>query len=63
MNTEDMTTEELTRRLTEAAGRPMTKKQVRSQRISFVMGMCGDDSQITREDVECAIDRMEGVDD
>ena len=58
-----MDTEELTRKLKESAGRPMTRKQKREQRISFVLGMCGDDHKITREDVERALDRMEGVDD
>ena len=63
MATEDMSTEELTRRLTEAAGRPMTRAQKRSQRISFVMGMCGDDNTMTREDVARILDEMEGVDE
>ena len=58
-----MDTEEVTRILKEAAGKPMTRAQKRSQRISFVLGMCGDDHKITREDVERAIDRMEGVDE
>ena len=63
MATEDMTTEELTRRLMEAIHQPMTKKQKRERRILSALRMCSDDSEITREDVERVLDRMEGVDD
>lgn len=48
-------------RLTELAGRQMTKDEVKAQRISFVMGMISHESTLTRRQVEELIDKAEGV--
>lgn len=43
-----------------AAGRKMTKEQVRSQKVSFVMSAVDEKNGITRADVERMIDESEG---
>lgn len=53
--------EELERRLRKAAATPMTKEEVRRQRISFVYGNLPQSSPLTREEVEKLLDAREGV--
>lgn len=43
-----------------AAGSKMTKAQIRSQKISFVMSAVDEKNGITRADVERMIDESEG---
>ena len=51
---------ELLERLRLAAQRPMTREEVREQKISWVLGNLPFDSTVTRKEVEAAIDRHEG---
>ena len=44
--------EELEKLLAKHAGKPLTKKEIRAQRVSWVMGMLPHDSTMTREQVE-----------
>lgn len=53
--------EELEQRLRKAAATPMTKAEVRRQRISFVYGNLPQSSTLTREEVEKLLDAREGV--
>ncbi len=53
--------EELEQRLRKAAATPMTKEEVRRQRISFVYGNLPQSSTLTREEVEKLLDAREGV--
>ena len=50
----------LKRRLKLAAGKPMTKEEVRRQRISFVYGNLPSSSTMTREEVEKIVDKYDG---
>ena len=50
----------LLQRLREAAGRPMSREEVRAQKISFILGMMPHDSTITRQQVEDIVDRSAG---
>ena len=43
-----------------AAGRNMTREQIREQRISFVYGQLPATSTMTREEVAALIDRTDG---
>lgn len=54
------TNPELLKALTEAAGRKMTPEEVREQRISFVMGMIDEKSDVSRADVAKIIDDRDG---
>jgi hypothetical protein len=51
---------ELLERLRLAAQRPMTREEVREQKISWVLGNLPFDSAVTRDEVEAAIVRHEG---
>lgn len=53
------TDEKLLRRL-KASGRFVTKDQLRHQRVSFIYGALPNDSNITRQQIETAIARMDG---
>lgn len=53
--------EELEQRFRRAATTPMTKEEVRRQRISFVYGNLPQSSTLTREEVEKLLDAREGV--
>lgn len=55
--------EGLEQRLKTIAGQPMTKQEVREQRISFVYGQLPHRLGLTKEYVEKRIDEMEGRDD
>lgn len=50
----------LIERLVEMAKRRMSPEEVRSQRLSFVLGNLPFDSDVTRIEVEAAIGRYEG---
>ena len=50
----------LLERLRLAAQRPMSREEVRRQKISWVLGNLPFDSTVTREEVEAAIARHEG---
>ena len=52
---------ELADAIRKAASRPMTALEKRAERISFIMGMVGDKSGITREMVERHVDRTSGA--
>ncbi len=54
------TSPELLERLRLAAQRPMTREEVREQKISWVLGNLPFDSTVTRKEVEAAIARHEG---
>ncbi len=58
--TEIKTDESLLKRLKAAAQRPMTEQQVKEQRVSFILGMVGESSNVTREKVESVLARQEG---
>lgn len=58
--TDILTDPELLAALKEAAGRAMSPKEVRAQRISFVMGAVSEGSNVSRAEVENIIDRQEG---
>lgn len=51
---------ELMELLRASAGEKMTKQQIRSQKVSFVMSAVGKENNITRADVERMIDESEG---
>ncbi|MCY3728584.1 MAG: hypothetical protein OXF97_06270 [Nitrospira sp.] len=44
-----------------AASKPMTKEEVRKQRLSFVYGQLPSSSTLTREEVAKLLDAREGV--
>ena len=46
--------------LKKTAGRSMTAKEIREQRISFVMGAVGKGGEVSRAEVEKIIDQREG---
>lgn len=46
--------------LTEAAKRPLTTEEIRKQRVSFILGSLGNDSTITKEQVETVLNKLEG---
>lgn len=48
-------------RLRAAAGVEMTPEEVRRQRISFVYGNLPSDSDMTKNDVERVLNRLEGA--
>ena len=54
------TDEALLRRLRQAASAPLTAEELRRQRVSFIMGSVGDESNVTREYVESYLDAQEG---
>jgi hypothetical protein len=54
------TDKRLLRALLKAAEKPMTAKQRRMQKISFIMGSLDKDSSITRQQVEEQLRRQEG---
>ena len=47
--------------LHEASSQPMTADEVKQQRVSFVMGMLKEDSNVTRARVEEILAQQEGV--
>ncbi len=55
------TGEALEKRLRKAASKPMTKDEVREQRISFVYGNLPHNSTLTREEVARILASREGV--
>ena len=55
------TDESLIKRLKESASRPITKKELAEQRVSFVYGNLPKDSTITRDRVAKKIKMNEGV--
>lgn len=54
------TDEALLERLRESARRPLTKREVAEQRISWVYGNLPDDSTLTRDEVARIIEAHEG---
>lgn len=50
----------LEQKLKRVAGKPMTKEEVRRQRVSFVYGNWPIRDSITREEVEKMLDRYDG---
>ena len=48
-------------RMKRAAGKPMTKEEVRKQRLSFVYGQLPSSSTLTREEVAQLLDAREGI--
>jgi hypothetical protein len=54
------TDEALLRALERAAARPLTEKEIHSQRGSFIMGTIKDNSTITRARVERVLAEQEG---
>jgi hypothetical protein len=54
------TDEVLLERLRESARRPLTKREVAAQRISWVYGNLPDDSTLTRDEVARIIEAHEG---
>ncbi|UWR37692.1 hypothetical protein [Sulfitobacter sp. W074] len=58
--TEIRSDEALMKVLRAAAGAKMTKAQIRSQKVSFVMSAVDEKNGITRADVERMIDESEG---
>jgi hypothetical protein len=46
--------------LREAAKHPLTRDEIREQRISFVMGMMPEGSTLTREEIKELIDNLDG---
>ena len=46
--------------LKRAAGRKMTSQDRHQQKVSFILGTMGDDSTITREEVERILEKQEG---
>lgn len=48
-------------RMKRAASKPMTKEEVRRQRLSFVYGQLPSSSTLTREEVAKLLDAREGV--
>lgn len=44
-----------------AAGRPMTAEQIRQQKVSFILGTLGSDSDDTHEEVDAHLRKREGV--
>ena len=55
------TREELRKAMREAAGKPMTPEMIREQKISFILGTLGDDSTITRKEIEAYLDQKMGI--
>lgn len=53
--------EALETRMKRAASKPMTKEEVRKQRLSFVYGQLPSSSTLTREEVAKLLDAREGV--
>ena len=53
--------EALESRMKQAASKPMTKEEVRRQRLSFVYGQLPSSSTLTREEVAKLLDAREGV--
>jgi hypothetical protein len=58
--TELKTDPSLVKALEEAAGAPLTAKEVEQQRVSFVMGSLKSDSAITRAKVEEILAQQKG---
>ena len=54
------TSASLLSKLSESAAREMTENELRSQRISYVMGTLKEDSSVTREQVKEILARHEG---
>ncbi len=54
------TSEALLRALTESTARAPTAEEVRSQRVSFIMGSLRDDSTVTRARVQEILKQQEG---
>ena len=48
-------------KLAEAAKRPMSKEELRAQKISFVVGSLSKDSTVTRKQIEEALRNAEGI--
>jgi len=46
--------------LKKAAARPLTEREARQQRVSFILGMVSDKSNVTREKVEQVLAKQEG---
>ena len=51
----------LLEKLAEAAKRPMSKDELRAQKISFIVGSLSKDSTVTRQQIEEALRNAEGV--
>ncbi|PWE50049.1 hypothetical protein DEM26_08855 [Thioclava sp. NG1] len=52
--------DKLLERLQRDAGRKMSEREIRQQKISFVMGSLDEKSDLTRDDVAKLIDEHEG---
>ena len=39
----------------------MTREMIRRQKVSFILGTLGDDSTITRKQIEAYLDKQEGI--
>ena len=48
-------------KLAEAAKRPMSKEELRAQKISFILSSMSKDSTVTRKQVEETLERSEGA--
>jgi hypothetical protein len=47
-------------RLRAAAGRKLTKEELRAQRISYIYGLLKDDSKVTRDRIKKVLDERDG---
>ena len=61
MPTDLKTDAALLAKLAEAAKRPMTKDELRQQKISFILSSVPNDSAVTRAQVEKALETADGV--
>ena len=52
--------QELFAKLQAAAGQPMTREQIREQKISFILGTIGEKNNMTRAEISALLDRKEG---
>lgn len=58
--TEIKTDPKLLARLSAAVHTKISREQLRRQRVSFIYGNLPSDSSITRDQVECALEKLEG---
>jgi hypothetical protein len=54
------TNQDLLRRLRTASKRPLSADEVRKQRVSFVLGALGSQTDVTREKVQKVLNDQEG---
>lgn len=54
------TSEALLKALEQSSSRTLSQDQFEKQRLSFVMGALDDDNDMTREQVEQALERQDG---